>query len=57
MKKIILLINNERRRWKISRSRQGCDQLPGHFRVGLSRASAVPESLQAEDQRASGIVR
>ena len=38
-------------------SRQDNDQLPGHFHVGLFRASAVPESLQAEDQTASGIVR
>lgn len=44
-------------RWKFNMRRQGHDQLPGHFRVGLSQASAVPELLQAEDQTASGIAR
>lgn len=37
--------------------RQDHYQLPGHFRVGLSQASAAPESLQAEDQTTSRIAQ
>lgn len=45
-------MRDERSWWKFTMEETGLWS-PEHFRVGLSRASAVLESLQAEGQRAS----